>query len=234
MTALSGTPGAGDLEHGGLAPAAAGGWHPAVEVEVPTARTAATAGHAAPAAFDASAYPPTTAAAPAADGALGAASTAADAFAVPTADALSASSSADDSSTASSADSSSAASVSGLSADGRVRRARGHVGLALEQPAWRAGPVWADTTTRPGWIRLRGRQGPESRWEQSLLARRITEHRAEAEVTVEARAPYLHPGRRAGPAVQRRRLSEPRPGLGRNPRVSAQRGQQWKVRAVPC
>jgi xylan 1,4-beta-xylosidase len=49
-----------------------------------------------------------------------------------------------------------------------------------------ADPSWADTTTRPGWIRLRGRQGPESRWAQSLLAQRITEHRAEAEVTVEA------------------------------------------------
>jgi xylan 1,4-beta-xylosidase len=50
-----------------------------------------------------------------------------------------------------------------------------------------ADPSWADATTRPGWIRLRGRHGPESRWAHSLLARRITEHRAEAEVTVEAR-----------------------------------------------
>ncbi|MFF4349586.1 family 43 glycosylhydrolase [Streptomyces sp. NPDC001530] len=48
-------------------------------------------------------------------------------------------------------------------------------------------PSWADTATRPGWIRLRGRHGPESRWAHSLLAQRITEHRAEAEVTVEAR-----------------------------------------------
>jgi xylan 1,4-beta-xylosidase len=47
-------------------------------------------------------------------------------------------------------------------------------------------PSWADTTSRPGRIRLRGRQGPESLWAQSLLAQRITEHRAEAEVTVEA------------------------------------------------
>ncbi|MFJ9381806.1 glycoside hydrolase family 43 protein [Streptomyces sp. NPDC101455] len=46
---------------------------------------------------------------------------------------------------------------------------------------------WAGTTARPGWIRLRGRQGPESRWAYSLLAQRITEHRAEAEVTVDAR-----------------------------------------------
>ena len=48
-------------------------------------------------------------------------------------------------------------------------------------------PSWADTTARPGWIRLRGRHGPESWWAHSLLAQRITEHRAEAEVTVEAR-----------------------------------------------
>ncbi|TQE20691.1 family 43 glycosylhydrolase [Streptomyces ipomoeae] len=46
---------------------------------------------------------------------------------------------------------------------------------------------WADTAVRPGWIRLRGRQGPESLWDQSLLAQRLTEHRAEVEVTVEAR-----------------------------------------------
>ncbi|MFH8899491.1 family 43 glycosylhydrolase [Streptomyces coeruleorubidus] len=48
-------------------------------------------------------------------------------------------------------------------------------------------PSWADTTARPGWIRLRGRHGPESRWANSMLAQRVTEHRAEAEVTVEAR-----------------------------------------------
>nr|WP_275424779.1 family 43 glycosylhydrolase [Streptomyces sp. SID13726] len=48
-------------------------------------------------------------------------------------------------------------------------------------------PSWADTAVRPGWIRLRGRHGPESRWAHSLLAQRITEHRAEAEVSVEAR-----------------------------------------------
>lgn len=47
-------------------------------------------------------------------------------------------------------------------------------------------PSWADATTRPGWIRLRGQHGPESRWAHSLLAQRVTEHRAEAEVTVEA------------------------------------------------
>ncbi len=46
---------------------------------------------------------------------------------------------------------------------------------------------WVDTGSRPGWIRLRGRQGPESLWDQSLLAQRVTEHRAEVEVAVEAR-----------------------------------------------
>jgi xylan 1,4-beta-xylosidase len=46
---------------------------------------------------------------------------------------------------------------------------------------------WADTTSRPGWIRLRGRQGPESLWDQSLVAQRITEHSARAEVTIDAR-----------------------------------------------
>ncbi|MDX2679786.1 family 43 glycosylhydrolase [Streptomyces sp. NY05-11A] len=48
-------------------------------------------------------------------------------------------------------------------------------------------PSWADVASRPGWIRLRGRHGPESRWAQSLLAQRLTEHRSTAQVTVEAR-----------------------------------------------
>ncbi|MEU0999780.1 glycoside hydrolase family 43 protein [Streptomyces tibetensis] len=51
----------------------------------------------------------------------------------------------------------------------------------------RPDPSWADMTARRGWIRLRGRHGPESRWAASLLAQRVTEHHAEAEVTVEAR-----------------------------------------------
>ncbi|MET7324595.1 family 43 glycosylhydrolase [Streptomyces sp. NPDC005549] len=48
-------------------------------------------------------------------------------------------------------------------------------------------PSWADAVSRPGRIRLRGRHGPESRWAYSLLAQRLTEHRAEAQVTVLAR-----------------------------------------------
>lgn len=50
---------------------------------------------------------------------------------------------------------------------------------------------WIDTTSRPGWVRLRGRMGPESLWEQSLLAQRLTEHRAEIEVAVDA-SPTTH------------------------------------------
>lgn len=146
-----------------------GGWHPAVEVEVgvPMAQTAATAGHAVPVALDASAYPATSAAAPAAP-------TAADAFAVRTAVTLSVVSSADGSSAAS-------ASVAGSTAHERT--------LAWPWSSLRGEPdaSWADTAARPGWIRLRGRQGPESLWEQSLLAQRLTEHRAEVEVTVQAR-----------------------------------------------
>ncbi|MFE6822685.1 family 43 glycosylhydrolase [Streptomyces sp. NPDC057690] len=47
-------------------------------------------------------------------------------------------------------------------------------------------PSWADPVSRPGWIRLRGRHGPESRWAQSLLAQRLTEHRSTAQVTLQA------------------------------------------------
>jgi xylan 1,4-beta-xylosidase len=63
----------------------------------------------------------------------------------------------------------------------------GELGWPWSSPRGYPDPSWADDRTRPGWIRLRGRHGPESRWAHSLLAQRITEHRAEAEVTVEAR-----------------------------------------------
>jgi xylan 1,4-beta-xylosidase len=49
------------------------------------------------------------------------------------------------------------------------------------------GESWADTASRPGWIRLRGRHGPESLGDQSLLAQRITEHQTRVEVTIDAR-----------------------------------------------
>lgn len=45
---------------------------------------------------------------------------------------------------------------------------------------------WVDAVARPGWVRLRGRMGAESLWQQSLLAQRLTEHHAEVEVIVEA------------------------------------------------
>ncbi|MFF3500483.1 hypothetical protein [Streptomyces sp. NPDC003247] len=61
------------------------------------------------------------------------------------------------------------------------------LGWPWSSPRSAPDPSWADAVSRPGWIRLRGRHGPESRWAHSLLAQRITEHRAEAEVTVEAR-----------------------------------------------
>ncbi|MDH6213580.1 family 43 glycosylhydrolase [Streptomyces pseudovenezuelae] len=64
---------------------------------------------------------------------------------------------------------------------------REELGWPWSSPRGYPDPSWADAHTRPGWIRLRGRHGPESRWAHSLLAQRITEHRAEAEVTVEAR-----------------------------------------------
>jgi xylan 1,4-beta-xylosidase len=46
---------------------------------------------------------------------------------------------------------------------------------------------WVDVTTRPGWIRLRGRQGTESLREQSFLGQRFTEKRSTVDVLVDAR-----------------------------------------------
>ncbi|MET8975100.1 family 43 glycosylhydrolase [Streptomyces sp. NPDC004539] len=88
-------------------------------------------------------------------------------------------------------------------------------------------PSWADTASRPGWIRLRGRQGPESRWSQSLLAQRLTEHHAVAQVTVEA-----HPTtftQAAGLIL--RYDAEAYLSLDltwREPPGERQRGQQWR------
>ncbi|MFE2417428.1 family 43 glycosylhydrolase [Streptomyces hokutonensis] len=69
----------------------------------------------------------------------------------------------------------------------QVAYSEGPLGWPWNGPRGYPDPSWADATSRPGWIRLRGRHGPESRWAHSLLAQRLTEHRAEAEVTVEAR-----------------------------------------------
>lgn len=61
------------------------------------------------------------------------------------------------------------------------------MGWPWSTPRAYADPSWADDAVHPGWIRVRGRHGSESRWAHSLLAQRLTERRAEAEVTVEAR-----------------------------------------------
>ncbi|QYX82877.1 family 43 glycosylhydrolase [Streptomyces akebiae] len=101
-------------------------------------------------------------------------------------------------------------------------------------PTWpwsspRAAPdaSWVDTTTRPGWIRLRGRQGPESLWDQSVLAQRITEHRAEVEVTVEARPRTF--GEAAGLTLRYNTASYLSLDLTwAEPEGEPQRGQQWR------
>ncbi|MFE7838174.1 family 43 glycosylhydrolase [Streptomyces sp. NPDC057474] len=86
---------------------------------------------------------------------------------------------------------------------------------------------WADTAARPGWIRLRGRQGPESLWEQSLLAQRITEHRAEVEVTVEARPRTF--GEAAGLTLRYNTASYVTLDLTwSETEGEPQRGQQWR------
>lgn len=48
-----------------------------------------------------------------------------------------------------------------------------------------ADPQWADRTSRPGWLRLRGRESLDSVFHQSLLARRLTSLHCSAEVTVD-------------------------------------------------
>lgn len=50
------------------------------------------------------------------------------------------------------------------------------------------GPVeesWASLTARPGWLRLRGRESLHSLFFQSLVAKRLTEHRATARTCLE-------------------------------------------------
>ena len=86
---------------------------------------------------------------------------------------------------------------------------------------------WVDTAARPGWIRLRGRHGPESLWDQSLLAQRITEHRAEVEVTVEARPRTF--GEAAGLTLRYNTASYLSLDLTwAEPEGEPQRGQQWR------
>ncbi|MEE1830860.1 family 43 glycosylhydrolase [Streptomyces sp. SP17KL33] len=86
---------------------------------------------------------------------------------------------------------------------------------------------WVDTAARPGWIRLRGRHGPESLWDQSLLAQRITEHRAEVEVTVEAQPRTF--GEAAGLTLRYNTVSYLSLDLTwAEPEGEPQRGQQWR------
>lgn len=74
-------------------------------------------------------------------------------------------------------------------------------GASIHPPAWspdgfdglrfstlRAplGPDVADTTSRPGWLRLRGGHSVASAFSQSMLAERVTEHRMVAATVVDA------------------------------------------------
>jgi xylan 1,4-beta-xylosidase len=88
-------------------------------------------------------------------------------------------------------------------------------------------PSWADTTSRPGWIRLRGRHGPESRWAHSLLAQRMTEHRAHAEVTVDAQPTTFTQA--AGLVLRYDAVSYLALDVTwAEPEGESQRGQQWR------
>ncbi|MFI0731397.1 glycoside hydrolase family 43 protein [Streptomyces sp. NPDC021225] len=54
-----------------------------------------------------------------------------------------------------------------------------------------ANPQWLSLTERPGHLRLRGRQSPHSRYDQSLLARRLTSVRCEATTVVDFRPSHF-------------------------------------------
>jgi xylan 1,4-beta-xylosidase len=71
----------------------------------------------------------------------------------------------------------------GVDQRGRLDVAPGWPWSTLREPPG----DWVEAVPdRPGTLRLRGRLSAESLWQQSLLAQRLTEHRAEAEVTVDA------------------------------------------------
>ncbi len=183
-----------------------GGWHPEVEVEVPGVGVGAPA--AAPASASASASASRVTAAPAS----GAAASASGAASATTPAAAPASGAAPTPTTAVAA-----ASVSASA------------GIVWPWSTLRAAPdaSWVDTGARPGWIRLRGRQGPESLWDQSVLAQRLTEHRAEVEVTVEARPRTF--GEAAGLTLRYNTASYLSLDLTwAEPEGERQRGQQWR------
>ncbi|MEU9309164.1 hypothetical protein [Streptomyces sp. NPDC048256] len=80
-------------------------------------------------------------------------------------------------------------------------------------------PSWADLVSRTGWIRPRGGHGPESRWAQSLLAQRLTEHRCTAAPPHRPSHPAgtavdLHSGRGAHPSLGRAGIPLPRSDVG--------------------
>ena len=63
-------------------------------------------------------------------------------------------------------------------------------------PSWSSlrGPVdagWASLTARPGWLRLRGRESLHSLFHQSLVAKRLTEHRCTARTLLEFRPEHF-------------------------------------------
>lgn len=68
---------------------------------------------------------------------------------------------------------------------------------ALELDAtWNSlrGPIdesWASLAARPGWLRLRGRESLHSLFHQSLVAKRVTEHRAVARTSLEFRPEHF-------------------------------------------
>ncbi|MEV6382349.1 family 43 glycosylhydrolase [Streptomyces sp. NPDC051773] len=175
-----------------------GGWHPEVEVEVPAASAAgAVAGAASASASGVTAAG--TGAAPASGAAPAATPASAPAAAPAPTTAVAAAS------------------------------AAASAGIAWPWSTVRAAPdaSWVDTAARPGWIRLRGRQGPESLWDQSVLAQRLTEHRAEVEVTVEARPRTF--GEAAGLTLRYNTASYLSLDLTwAEPEGEPQRGQQWR------
>ncbi|MBL0888784.1 family 43 glycosylhydrolase [Myceligenerans indicum] len=90
-----------------------------------------------------------------------------------------------------------AASDAGASSGDLSPRAAGHPAGDVSRRGLHHAPGWPWSTLREpagdwiqplgdGRVRLRGRMGAESLWQQSLLAQRLTEHRTRAEVTVAA------------------------------------------------
>ncbi|MFF9773375.1 family 43 glycosylhydrolase [Streptomyces sp. NPDC013978] len=211
-----------------------GGWHPEVEVEVPAVGGAvapAAGGAAAPAAGGTAtaAVTPAPTAAPAASAAVAPAASAATATAA--APAVAATPAVAVAPTVAAAVAPTPAAFAAAAPAPAVAAAQAPASAGIAWP-WstlraEADVSWVDTAARPGWIRLRGRHGPESLWDQSLLAQRITEHRAEVEVTVEARPRTF--GEAAGLTLRYNTASYLSLDLTwAEPEGEPQRGQQWR------